>query len=160
MQVVSAAALGEAAERVLIMQNAPAPPAGTVYPMPYYDAPRALACLLTNPLLLAWQPGRMAATAAAYAAGRYDANKVRSVACYLLSQRDRINSQTRCEPEDRAAERELLDLCESTYLRAERAGLRRRVMLARPSEYPWLRGLLEAAITSRAEAALELLHAA
>lgn len=161
MQFIPASLLGEAAERVLNLQGAPVPPTGAVYPMPYYDAPAALTALLTNPLLLAWEPGRMAATARAFAAGQYDANKVRSVACLLLARRDKLNLNTAVEPADREAERELLELCDSPHLRDEKAGLRRRVLLARPSEYSWLRGLLEAAITSRAEAAeLAILQAA
>lgn len=129
-----------------------------IYPMPYYDAPHALRVLLTNPLLLHYEPELMEQVLGEQA--HYDKKQQVAMACHLLARRDRINNQYPAEPRDREGESEMLVLCESKYVRDEKTGLRRRILLARPSEYPWLRGLIEEAITTRADAEMAVLAAA
>lgn len=118
-----------------------------ILPMPGLDAERYLSLFLTNPLLLAAYPDRMRATAEAWAAGGYDEVATVALSDKLSDLRRAIVLSPPTEPAQREAERELLDLAGHPLIaKAERVRLQEKIMMSRPSEYDWLRAVLEAAI--------------
>ncbi len=123
-----------------------------ILPMASLDAERYVALYLTNPLLLAAHPDRMRATSEAWAAGGYDQAATARLAETLHEHRRQLVDHTAVEPPQPAAERELLDLAGHPIFKAERERLRYKIMRSRPSEYAWLKGILEAALSDLAEA--------
>lgn len=118
-----------------------------ILPMPGLDAERYVSLFLTNPLLLAAYPDRMRATAEAWAAGGYDEAATVTLSDKLSDLRRAIVLGTPVEPAQREAERELLDLAAHPLIvKAERVRLQEKIMASRPSEYDWLRAVLDAAI--------------
>jgi hypothetical protein len=121
-----------------------------ILPMPQLDPQRYVALHLSNPLLLAAHPDRMRATAEQWENGGYDANGTAALAVKLYELRKHILLRTAVEPRDNEAEQALFGLAAHPLLKAERTRLREKIMEARPSEYGWLRGLLETAIVELA----------
>jgi hypothetical protein len=127
--------------------------AGHILPMPSLEPQRYVDLYLSNPLLLAAHPDRMRHTAEAWAAGGYDQAATAALAGKLSALRQHIVLNTAVEPSQPEAERELLDLAAHPRIdKAERTRLQKEVMGSRPSEYAWLKGILEAAILDLAEA--------
>jgi len=124
-----------------------------ILPMSTLEPQQYVALYLTNPLLLAAHPARMRATAEAWAAGGYDEAATAALAKTLHEQRQKLVLRTAVEASQPKAERELLDLAAHPRIaKDERTRLQEKIMGSRPSEYAWLKSILEAAILELAEA--------
>lgn len=130
--------------------------------MPQIDPAGYVAFYLTNPLLLAVHPERMAATAKHVAEGKYSPKGLAELAITLHAKYKYASGQVPVEPADNEARTDLLELARHPRIEPrEQANLRQKIFLCRPSEYAWLRAPIEAAITARAQAAeIRLLQAA
>lgn len=121
-----------------------------ILPTPQLDPHRYVSVYLSNPLLLAAHANRMRATAEQWANGGYDKAATRALAEKLFTLREAIRLHPPVEARDNEAEQEVLALADHPLVRFDRVGLRKHIMGARPSEYDWLRGLLESAIVKLA----------
>jgi hypothetical protein len=116
---------------------------------------------LLNPLLNKRYPKAMQATREKFLAGGYSQSELYTLGIQLQAKRNRIHATTAVEPRDGLGQQALFELLDSTHItRSEAKDLRYKIITVRPSEYPWLRKPIEAAIRSRAAKAEELALAA
>lgn len=124
-----------------------------ILPMPTLEPQRYVDLHLSNPLLLAAYPDRMQLTAEAWAADGYDQAATAALAKKLSELRQHLRLNAAVEPAQPEAERELLDLAAHPRIaKEERTRLQEKIYASRPSEYAWLKDILEAAIAGLSEA--------
>jgi hypothetical protein len=134
----------------------------SILPSPNQAPAEAVAWYLTNPLLVAAYPEGIARRKQQLAEGVFAGKDLHKLAIDLYCERNRLHLNTRVEPQDPNAYDELRELLQSPHIsRGEGKDLGFRIRTARPSEYPWLRARIEAAIQQRAqEAERRILQAA